>query len=70
MLQGYRKGNSLDLGDLSTMRMTAACRASMLTSCEILYSGNAEVLVETLDRAGVAAIGDTGKVMGEIHWRR
>ena len=70
MLQGYRKGNSLDWGGLSTMRMTAACRTTMLTSCEILYSGNAEVLVETLDRAGVAAIGDAGKVMGEIHWGR
>lgn len=70
MLQGYRKGNSLDWGDLSTMRMTPACRATMLTSCEVLYSGYAKVFVETLDCAGVAAIGDAGKVMGEIHWRR
>ena len=70
MLQGYRKGSSLDLGDLSTIRMTAACRATMLTSCEILYSRNAEVLVETLDRARDATVGDAGKVMGKIHRRR
>ena len=45
------------------MRMTATCWSDLLTSCEVLNSRYGEVLVETLDRAGITTIGDARKVM-------